>query len=113
MSKKPETVLKEKLIRDIERLPGIYFFKTQQRAKLGILDLILCIRGRFVAIELKKSSKDKLTSLQSYNVTRINSIGEGIALACDPSNYDEVLNIIKNLSGRKSVNRNISLVLSL
>lgn len=63
--------------------------------KAGIPDVLACVNGRFVALELK-SETGKLSELQKYNLNKITECG-GLACEVKPSNWDDVKNIIKTL----------------
>ena len=58
---------------------GIYAFKTITLGRKGIPDIIACVNGRFVAIEVKQPG-GRLTELQSWNIKQIND-NHGIAFA--------------------------------
>jgi len=53
----------------------------------GIPDLICCIRGRFVALELK-TEKGTATVLQKYNIFQIQESG-GCARILRPSEFNQ------------------------
>lgn len=71
--------------------------KTQEVAKRGILDVIMCVNGVFVAIELKRAKSEKPDELQRWNMKKIISSG-GVALLAYPENWDEVFIRIKNIA---------------
>lgn len=55
---------------------GIYFIKTVLCNRRGIPDLIMCINGKFIAIELKSPMrKAKATPLQIHEINRIQKAG--------------------------------------
>lgn len=56
-----------------------------QRA--GVPDIITCVNGYFVAIELK-SETGKPTKLQDYNLERINESG-GVGIILRPSQFED------------------------
>ena len=60
-------------------------------AKAGVSDIIACIKGRFVAIEVKRSGK-KPTQLQENFIKAVNTVG-GLAFWAD--NLQDVKDIIK------------------
>ena len=60
-------------------------------AKAGVSDILACIRGRFVAIEVKKPG-NKPSALQVNFINAINSIG-GLAFWAD--SLEDVKDIIK------------------
>ncbi len=77
---------------------NIYYIKVwgggYQRS--GIPDLIICLKGKFVAIELKNED-GKPSALQLYNIDKIKQSG-GQAFILKPSEFEkfkmEVLKIV-------------------
>lgn len=63
-------------------------------AKAGVSDILACIKGRFVAIEVKKPG-NKPSKLQENFINGVNSIG-GLAFWAD--NLDDVKEKLKELS---------------
>ena len=57
-----------------------------QFTKAGVPDLICCVNGQFVAIELKTDT-GRLSKLQEYNLAKIKESG-GQALVLRPSGYE-------------------------
>lgn len=98
MAKKPETILKEKVLDDLKALPNAYSKKIQQVAIRGTLDLILCINGKFVAIELK-SGNEQPDPLQQYEIEKILKAG-GMVFVVNPMNWPDVFIQIKLLAFR-------------
>ena len=82
---------------------GIYHFKYFANAftPVGIPDLIACVNGRFVGIELKKQ-KGKTTPLQDYNLEQIKKSG-GIAIVLRPSDFEKFKKNIEDLLNDKSI----------
>lgn len=76
---------------------NIYYFKYFGNAYStpGILDLTLCINGKFVGVELK-AEKGKVSALQEYNIKRIKESG-GIAIVLRPSEFDKFKKKIERL----------------
>ena len=62
-------------------------------AKAGVSDILACIKGRFVAIEVKRPG-NKPTSVQMQFINAINSIG-GLAFWAD--NLQDVKDKLKEL----------------
>lgn len=89
MSKKPETVFKEKVFRKIKPIPGLWVVKIQQVALRGIPDLIMCHSGRLIAWELKVGH-NKSNKLQDYVLEDIKSAG-GCARVVTPENLDTAI----------------------
>jgi len=89
--KNPETKFKEKVMEDLDTIP-CWYSKIQQVAIRGIPDILLCIRGHFVAIELKVDSE--LTPLQVYNLNKISKAG-GAAYVATPKTWKKIFQEIK------------------
>lgn len=80
-------------IKSIGGLP-VKFNNVGIYAKAGVSDILACIKGRFVAIEVKRPG-GKPSQLQLQFIDAINSIG-GIAFIAD--NLDTVKDKLKELS---------------
>ena len=63
-------------------------------AKAGVSDILACIKGRFVAIEVKRPG-NKPTAVQLQFIKAVNSIG-GLAFWAD--NLQDVKDKLKELS---------------
>jgi hypothetical protein len=61
---------------------------VQQRTIRGTPDILLCINGIFVGMELKKSIDEERDPLQEHNLDLINKAG-GIGIAVFPENWDK------------------------
>ena len=82
--------------------------------KSGIPDILCCINGFMVAVEVK-ASKGRPSELQKLNVRRINKSG-GIAVILYPEGFEDFQNLLKGvincnthiqeLSALKSANSN-------
>jgi hypothetical protein len=94
LSKQPETKFKEKVMEDLKTLPKIWFTKIQQVSIRGIPDILLCRRGKFVALELKVDSDE--SELQSYNLAKIKQAG-GKSFTATPKNWEEIFQELKEL----------------
>ena len=93
--KKPETVFKEHVLKDLRSLKGIWVKKIQSVSVRGIPDILACINGHFVAIELKVDSP--LEPLQDYELSRIQK-AKGLALIASPSTWSKQFNELKALT---------------
>lgn len=71
----------------VKTLKNCCAFSIQQVSINGDPDKLLCIRGKFVAAELKARG-GKLRPLQEYRLKQVRDAG-GIALVVDPDNWDE------------------------
>ena len=78
----------------LKALPNSYWEKTQQVVKLGTPDILGCLAGKFVAIELKDYG-EKPTELQVYNLQMILK-AKGISFVMDQSNFQEIIFALLN-----------------
>lgn len=76
---------------------GIYYFKffANRMTRAGIPDLICCVNGYFVGIEVKAQT-GKPSELQLYNVEEIRKSG-GFCVVVYPSGYDKLVKFIEDL----------------
>ena len=63
--------------------------------KSGVPDLLCCIGGTFVAIEVKGKG-GKPSELQLYNIDKINEAG-GVALTLWPDEWDTFVRLVDEL----------------
>ena len=66
--------------------------------KAGIPDILACVNGRFVAIELKGSS-GKPTELQKYNIKKINE-SNGVGIILYPKDFEKFKKLVLDLLRR-------------
>jgi len=68
---------------------GAYYFKHFgcKFSKAGVPDIIACLNGRFVGIEVKRED-GKTTDIQEYHLAQIKERG-GFAMLVRPSNFEE------------------------
>lgn len=90
----------ENKIKKFLKSHDIWFFKVWGGGfqKSGIPDLICCVNGHFVAIEVK-GSNGKPTELQKYNIRKINE-SSGIGLILYPNQFEGFKKLIQDLLGR-------------
>ena len=75
--------------------------------KSGIPDILACVNGRFVAIEVK-AEDGRPSPLQLHNIDEINKCG-GVAVIVKPSQFDELKELlIKIKENRSHVDYNTS-----
>ena len=96
--KNPETKFKEAVQEDLKTIP-CWFSKIQQVAIRGIPDIILCVAGHFVALELKIDSP--VTELQKYNIRKIKQSG-GTAYVVTPNNWKKIFQQLKRMAHGKN-----------
>ena len=88
-SMQPETKFKNKVNAILNKIPGLWFVKVQQKSIAGTPDIIMCANGRFIAWELKVGS-NKASPLQQYNIDSIHE-AKGVAVVVTPDNLHEHL----------------------
>ena len=76
---------------------GIWVLKTWSNGiqREGVPDLVTCVNGLFVAVELK-APKGKPSKLQLWNIEKIRAAG-GIGIVLYPSMYDQFKRMIELL----------------
>lgn len=93
--KKKETKFKEKVLADLRTIPDSWGFKTQEVARRGIPDVLWCIRGRFVSIELKNDG-EKPSVLQNLILSKIRR-AHGISLYSTPSQWETHFQMLRSI----------------
>ncbi len=96
MSKQGETKFKERVIRDLKAYykDNIKITKTQQRAQRGLPDLLICLLGDYIEMELKIDG-EKPEPLQEVNLERTIKAG-GFAFWTCPIQWDTHFATIKD-----------------
>lgn len=90
----PESKVKKACTAVLQRHGVYYFFPTMiGMGRVGIPDIICCLRGYFVAIECKAGSH-KPTALQTRELQRIRDAG-GISMVINEDNLDTLEPFIK------------------
>lgn len=82
----------QKRVKDfLETIPRAWFYKSNDMGTRGIPDYIVCINGKFVALELKSRlhKKSRSRGLQEFNINRINKYS-GFGFIVAPENWDEI-----------------------
>lgn len=92
--KQPETKFKEKILPLLKALPNSWFIKTQMLSLIGIPDILGCLNGYFVALELKKERKEAFKKhgrvrLQGHILMLIRDAG-GYGEFVYPENWEEI-----------------------
>ena len=70
-----------------------YFANRNTRA--GVPDILACVNGRFVAIEVK-AENGKPTELQKWNVDKIRECG-GVSMIVYPHDWDYFVSVIEGV----------------
>lgn len=95
--RQPESNLKERVLFDLRTLPHSWWEKIQQVAIRGTPDILGCLSGLMVALELKKSAKEKPDPLQRFKLVSIHDAG-GISLVVNPESWPECFELLKKLA---------------
>lgn len=87
----------ENKIKDYLKSKNAYFVKffANRMTKTGVPDILACVNGYFVGIEVK-AQNGKPSALQIYNIENINSAG-GFGFVVYPSGFDKLKQIIDDL----------------
>lgn len=91
----------ENKIKDELKKRGIWYVKyfANQMTISGVPDLLLCVNGHFVALEIK-AEKGKVSDLQKYQIEKIKCSG-GIARVIYPDDWDSLLKLLDDLCDNK------------
>jgi Holliday junction resolvase len=95
--KKPETKFRARFVAKLKKIPKTVLFSIQQLSISGTPDILACVNGVFVAMELKATARSSVTKLQSYNLQRIQE-AEGVALIVHPGNMEESLDLLSKIA---------------
>lgn len=95
MPRQPESIFAERLGKRLKAIPCSWFCKVQMVALAGIPDYLGCVRGRFVALELKMPG-GRLSALQKFCLRKI-SLAGGYAKVVYPDDADTVLDELSRL----------------
>lgn len=98
--KQPESKLRERVSEDLKALRletrGRVYHRKIVSALVGTPDYLICVAGRFGALELKRDESVKLEPMQEHNFKRIKKAG-GFCFKVTPVNWPKVLSAIKSL----------------
>ena len=77
---------------------GAYVVKVVQATKAGVPDLLVCYKGLFIGIEVKKpSTKNNVSKLQVHNLNLIKA-AEGTAIVA--WDVDMIKDLLEDLYGK-------------
>lgn len=93
----PEKIFENKVKSFLEE-EGAYFVKyfANRNTRSGVPDILACVNGYFVAIEVKAQS-GTVKDLQIYHIEQIRNAG-GFAFALYPSAFDKFKQFIYGLN---------------
>jgi len=78
-------------------MPKTWAVKIQQASIVGTPDILACVNGYFVALELKRDAKSKTTPIQDYNIDKINEAGGSALIVC-PSSWPEYKKLLLEMT---------------
>jgi Holliday junction resolvase len=77
-----EQDIQRKMIKALENEYDAYVVKVISANKAGVPDILACINGKFIGIEVKRpETKHNVSKLQAHNLSMIEQ-AEGIATVC-------------------------------
>lgn len=76
-------------------------FFANRMTKNGVPDILACVNGYFVAVEVK-AQNGKPSELQKYNVARINSMANGYAVILYPDQFQMFKDIVRALNAEQT-----------
>lgn len=97
-----ETAFKNRIRPVLSGLANTWAVKIQQLSISGTPDFLLCVNGRFVALELKRDAKARVTALQKHALQKIAAAG-GLSLVAYPDNWSEIFGKLVALSQGEKV----------
>jgi len=93
----PEAKVKKKVRTVLEKCGAYYAMPvTGGYGASGVPDFLICIKGRFIAVEAKAGT-NKPTALQVSNMKRIEDAG-GLAIVINEHNVDQLETILRGMS---------------
>lgn len=99
---KTEQAWQKYVLTELKAIPKSYWFVPPTKSRRGIPDIIGCVNGRFVALELKlKKAKEDPSreSLQRHELKKIKEAGAPVAFErLNEDNWEEVKRTIIYLS---------------
>jgi len=99
MASTPEKRVKEKIVKVLKE-EGVYYFfpATHGFGRSGVPDIICCVNGYFLAIEVKAGT-NKPTALQVRELEAIRRCN-GVAVVANDENWDMVRGLVHNMKER-------------
>lgn len=92
----PEKLYENKIKAELKRR-GHWYVKyfANRNTRAGVPDLLCCINGKFVALEIKAEA-GRVSALQAHQIEEITAAG-GIAMTVYPKDYEKLLSLLDNL----------------
>jgi hypothetical protein len=93
MAATPESKVKAKCVTQLKALGAVYFYPvTGGYGTSGVSDIVVCLDGRFIAIECK-AGKNKLSELQKMFLEKVSAAG-GLALMINEENVMDLTKLM-------------------
>jgi hypothetical protein len=86
------------VLKRLKKLKNTWVYKASDRSKKGIPDIVMCVDGTFVAMELKRSEKEKATPLQKHTLQEI-AEAKGYGWEVNPENWDDTWDLLIEIAG--------------
>lgn len=98
MAATPEAKVKKKVTKVLDEFGAYYFYPvTGGFGRSGVPDIVACVRGRFIGIEVKfDAKKNPPTALQEKNLREISEQG-GVSLVVDEFNIDSLRTLLSSI----------------
>lgn len=95
MSQQPEGKFKQRVVEDLKKAFGIDIdiLSTHERARKGVADLVVCLKGHSIRNELKVDGKIP-TKLQQLKLDRHSRAG-GLSISSTPMTWPKHLELLK------------------
>lgn len=97
MAAKKETLFRARITPKLKALPNSTWFSIQQVGIRGTPDILGCIAGMFVGLELKATAKSPVSKLQEHHLKNIREAG-GIGVVVYPENWGAVYATLESIS---------------
>ena len=99
-----EATLIQSIRKYLATLPDCFFWKEHggQYGTAGIPDIVVCYKGRFIALEAK-AGKNKPTKLQAATIDKIRQAGGTAAVVYSVEDVKAVLSEMEACDVRRSV----------
>jgi Holliday junction resolvase len=96
MALTPEKKVKDKIVKVLKE-EGVYYFfpATHGFGRSGVPDIVGCVNGYFLAIEVKAGT-NKPTTLQVREIEAIRRCN-GVAVVANDENWDMVRDIVRRM----------------
>ena len=92
-----ESKIQSKILKELKKVPECYAYKNITTNRKGIPDIIVCFKGKFVALEVK-NEKGKTTQLQDWNIDQIRQSGGTAEVV---RSWADVAEILRRLDEQK------------